>query len=246
MIEALTWLEVNKKRLAVAAVAILVLGFCLYVWKEMSYKKEVNASSALLHLRPTGSSPTNQIPVPSADFLKVAQSHAGTDAAERAMILAASALFTEGKYADAQREFDNFIKNHPSSPWVSEAAFGVAASLESQGKQDEALTAYQRVVTSYGSEAVANQSRMAMARIHEAKNQPDQAMKQYEDITKQASAGMTMAAQEAFMRRQELIRKHPELAPPPPTNAPAASIMPTLTATNLTAAPPTNAASTNK
>ena len=243
MIEAMTWLEVNKKRLAVAAVAILVLGFAIYVWNHMQEQKEVAASSALLQLRPTGNSPTNMIPVPSGDFLKVSTEHQGTAAAERAKLLAASALFGEGKYSEAYTQFDNFIRDYPASPWAAEAAIGTAASLESQGKNDEALTAYQRVVTSYGSSSVANQARMAQARIHEAKNQPEMALKQYDDITKQAgSAGMTMAGQEAFMKRQELLRKFPHLVPPP-TNAPAASAPMMITTTNVVAG--TNAVKTN-
>jgi TolA-binding protein len=230
MIEALTWLEVNKKRLAVAAVALLVAGFAIYVWNYMSEQKEIAASSALLQLRPSGNSPTNQIPVPSADYLKVAQAHQGTAAGERARLLAAGALFTEGKYSDAHAQFDGFIRDYPASPWAGEAAFGVAASLEAQGKNDEALTAYQRVVTSYGNDAVANQSRMAMARIHEAKNQPEMALKIYEDISKQSGGMGSMGAQEAFMRRQELLKKHPNLVPPP-TNAPA---MAPMVMTNMT------------
>jgi predicted negative regulator of RcsB-dependent stress response len=233
MIEAMTWLEVNKKRLAVIAVAILALGFAVYVWSHMREQKEVTASSALLQLRPVGNSPTNMIPVPSADFLKVAQAHQGTAAAERAKLLAAGALFGEAKYSEAYTQFDNFIRDYPASPWAAEAAIGIAASQEAQGKNDEAITAYQRVVTSYGSSSVANQARMSMARIYEAKNQPESALKQYDDISKQAgSMGMTMAGQEAFMKRQELLRKFPHLAPQP-TNALTA--MAPMVSTNLVA-----------
>ena len=257
MIEALTWLEVNKKRLAVAAVALLVAGFAIYVGNYMSEQKEVTASSALLQLRPTGNSPTNMIPVPSAEYLKVSQAHGGTAAGERARLLAAGALFTEGKYSDAHAQFDGFIRDFPASPWAGEAAFGIATSLEAQGKNDEAITAYQRVVTSYATDAVANQSRMAMARIHEAKNQPELALKQYDDISKQSAAGGmgSMAGQEAFMRKQELLRKHPNLVPPPtnaaPTIAPMVMTNIVLTtnapkAATTNAAPATNATPSQK
>jgi tetratricopeptide (TPR) repeat protein len=266
MIEALTWLEVNKKRLAIGAVVLLAVGFGIYVFNYLSEQKEVNASAALLELRPTGPS-TNQTPVPSSDYLKVAKEHQGTAAAERAQLLAAGALFTEGKYADARAQFDNVIRSYPSSAWAGEAAFGIAASLEAEGKRDEALTAYQRVTTTYGSEPVATPSRMAIARIYEAKGQFDQALKQYEDITRAASAsamgmGMSKTAQEAFMAREELLKKHPELAPKPtnappvmmpasmPTNMPAVKAVTNSPATNMikaaTTAPAANSAKTNK
>jgi predicted negative regulator of RcsB-dependent stress response len=218
--EALAWLEVNKKRVAIGLVVLLVIGFGAYVWSYMAEQKEVEASSALLALRPPVNAPTNQPPVSSAEFLKVAQAHAGTAAADRAILLAAGALFAEGKYAEAQTQFERLAKEHAGSPWAPEAAYGIAASLESQGKRDDALTAYQRVITTYQNEPVATQARLALARIYETKNQPDLALKQYDDLTHASSGGMNMTQQEAMMRRERLLKKFPNLVKPA-TNAPA-------------------------
>jgi predicted negative regulator of RcsB-dependent stress response len=239
MIEALTWFEVNKKRLAIGFVALLVIGFGVYVVNYMSDQKEKKASSALIALNPATAS-TNDPPVPATAYLKVTEDYAGTAGAERALLLAASAYFTEGKYSEAQNTFNRLLTEKPGSKWAPDAAFGVAASLESQGKRDEALSAYDLVARQYKTSAVADEARLAMARIYEAKNQPGDALKQYEELTQ---GGMSMRAQDAMMRRMELLRKHPELEKPL-TNAPALSGLPMSAMTNR---PTTNAlaASTN-
>src|SRR5207253_7437499 len=124
------------------------------------------------------------------------------------------------------------------------ASFGIAASLESQGKRDEALTAYQRVTTAYASSSVANEARLAMARIYEAKNQPAEALKLYDDLTR--GGPMSMRAQDATMRRNQLLKAHPELDKPATnaapvisavTNAAPITIKPASATTNATPAP---------
>jgi TolA-binding protein len=241
MIEALAWLEVNKKRLAIGAVLLLVLGFGAYVVNYMAEQKEQKASAALIDLHQPIS--TNEPPIPATAFLKVNEQYAGTAAAERALILAAGAYFTEGKYTEAQNTFDRLIKEKPGSKWAPDAKFGVAASLESQGKRDEALTAYKETMTQYSSSAVANEARLAMARIYEAKNQPAEALKLYDELTH--GGIMSMRSQDAMMRRSQLLKKHPELDKPA-TNAitssiPAPIVTPMtnkpVSATNTTAAP---------
>ena len=231
MIEAMAWLEVNKKRLAVGAVLILLVGFGAYVFSYMSEQKEKTASAALIDLRPPIS--TNDPPVPATAFLKVTEDYAGTAAAERALILAAGAYFTEGKYTEAQNTFDRLLKEKPGSKWAPDAQFGIAASLESQGKRDDALTAYQRVTTAYATSAVVNEAHLAMARIYEAKNQPAEALKQYDELTR--GGMMSMRSQDAMMRRSQLLKKHPELDKPATNAVPSMSSMIPASATNKAA-----------
>jgi len=250
MIAFLAWLEAdngkNKKRLAIGAVVILVVAFGVYVYNYLAEQKDKQASAALIELRPplTGADATNEPPVPASSFLKVVQEYPGTPAAERAMLLAAGSYFTDGKYSEAQAQFDRLIKEHPSSEWAPDAAYGIAASLESQGKRDEALQAYNHVATAYATSAVANEARMAMARIYEAKNQPAEALKQYEDVSRNGMA--SMRGQEAIMARSQLLKKHPELDKPM-TNAIAPMAFPPASPftnkpalTNKSAAPMTN------
>jgi TolA-binding protein len=242
MIEALAWLEVNKKRLAIGAIVVLVVGFGVYVYNYAGEQKEIKASAALIALKPAMTGSTNEPPVPASAYLKVAQEHAGTTAAERALLLAGGAYFTEGKYSEAQAQFDRLIKEQPSSKWAPDAAFGFAASLESQGKRDEALPAYQRVVTAYPSSSVVAEARLALARIYEAKNQPAEALKQYEELTRPGA--MSMRSQDAVMRRSQLLKAHPELEKPSTNSLPAMS--PVVSAvSNAAAATKTAIASTN-
>jgi tetratricopeptide (TPR) repeat protein len=222
MIEALAWLEVNKKRLAIGAVVLLVVGFGIYVYNYMGDQREINASSALISLRPAPTGSTNEPPIPASAYLKVAQDFAGTRAAQRALILAGGAYFTDGKYTEAQNTFDRLIKENPSSNWAADAAFGIAASLESEGKRDEALTAYQRVVTGFANSPVANEARMAEARIYESKNQFAEALNLYDDVTR---GGMSsMRSQDAALARSQLLKKHPELEKKATNAAPAMSV----------------------
>src|SRR4051812_34796593 len=214
MITFLAWLEANngrnKRRLAIGAVLVIAAAFAMYVFNYMGEQKELNASAALIELRPPPltASNTNEIPVPASAYLKVAEQHSGTGAAERALLLAAGAYFTEAKYTEAQAQFVRLLKEHPSSKWAADANYGVAASLESQGKRDEALTAYNRVATAYANSSVAGEARIAMALIYEAKNQPAEAQKQYKEV---AHGGMpSMRPQEPIMPPTHLLKKHPK------------------------------------
>lgn len=243
MIEALAWLEVNKKRLAVGLLLVILVGFGIYVFNYIGEEKERKASAALLGINQPIS--TNAPPVPATAFLKITEDYAGTAAAERALILAAGAQFSEGKYADAEKTFDRLLKEKPASKWAPDAAFGIAASLESQGKRDEALTAYQRVVTAYANSAVVGEARLAMARIYEAKNQPSEALKQYDELTR--GGVMSMRTQDAMMRRSQLLKKHPELDKPATNAVPSLTPITSPAATNNTvSAPGATATQTNK
>jgi tetratricopeptide (TPR) repeat protein len=247
MIEVLAWLEVNKKRLAIGALVLLVVGFGIYLYTYMADEKEIDASAALIALHPPLSrSETNEPPVPPSAFLKVVNEHAGTAAAERALLLAGSAYFTEGNYAEAQKQFDRLIAEHPASKWAADAAYGIAASIESQGKQDEAITAYKRVLTSYANSPVASEAHMALARIYETKNQPAEALKEYDELTK--ASAMSMRSQEAMMARNQLLKKHPELDKPVTNVAPTIAPVTLPVATNKSAATATPKAApmTNK
>jgi TolA-binding protein len=232
MIEAMAWLEVNKKRLAIGALLALVVGFGVYVFNYMAQQKEQKASAALIDLHPPVS--TNEPPVPATAFLKITEDYAGTAAAERALILAAGAYFTEGKYTDAQNTFDRLLKEKPGSKWAPDAKFGIAASLESQGKRDEALAQYDMVTKAYKDSSVVNEAHLALARIYEAKNQPAEALKHYDELTHGGNM-MTMRGQDAMMRRSQLLKKHPELDKPATNAVPSMSSMMPASATNKAA-----------
>lgn len=211
--DLLAWLEVNKKKVAIAAVALVVVGFTVATVRHLRAQKELNASGQLLALRATLSPATNAAPLQPSAFLKIADDFSGTTASERARLLAATALFTEGKYGDAEREFSAFRKNYAGSPWAGTAAYGIAAAQEAQNKP-EALTSYQNVATAYANFSVGDEAKLALARIYETRKQPDQALKLYNEILAPRPGAQPGEAShpEAFTRKEALLRDHPELS----------------------------------
>jgi tetratricopeptide (TPR) repeat protein len=210
--DLLAWLEVNRTKVLVAAVALVAVGFAIATVRYMREEKELNASGQLLALRVSLNQPTNAAPVQASALLKVAKDFSGTSAAERARLLAATAFFTEGKYADAEREFSAFAKEFPNNPWTAAAAYGVASAQEAQNKP-EAVTTYQRVGSAYANSYVADDAKLALARIYETRQQPDQALRIYNELLlpRPGAQPGEAAHPEAFARKEALLRKHPEL-----------------------------------
>ena len=238
------WAETNRKNLAFGGIGILALVFGVIIYRWNASQTEVAASGALLQLR---ASPPAGRPEPAAtaeDYLKVAKAYPKTAAAERALLLAAGAAFTEGKYAEAQAQFQSFVKEHTDRPFAATAAYGAATSLEAQGKPEEALAAYQNIEMRYPKSALVGEAKLAVARLYEAKDQPEQALKTYDEIAKTGT--MSSAGGQAMMRKQYLLSMYPGLGKTNPpsatmTNSPAASV-PVLnlpsTATNVAGAKP--------
>ena len=204
------WFETNKKALIIGFAAAVIIGFGIAAYRYSSQQNELAASEALLKLKaPLGASETVAQPEPGA-YLKVAEEFSGTSAGARAVLMAGTALFGEGKYQEAQAQFDKFLKDRPQSPFAPTAAYGIAASLEAQKKLDEALAAYQNLSVRYPNSAVLNDAKLGIARIYEAKNQPELALAQYEELSKPGL--MSTATAEAMARKKDLLLKNPELA----------------------------------
>lgn len=225
--ELLAWIEFNRSRVIAGAIAVLAVIVAIYVYAWHREQTELAASRALLALRLSPQNAQNQPAASPADLLKVATEYGSTSAGERALLLAAGSLFADGKYAEAQTEFDRFSREHGGSPLAPIAALGNAASLDALDKVDAALAAYQAVANQYPNDPAAVRARLAMASLHEARSQPDQAYRIYDEISKQPGVGG--AVMEAAMRKERLLQKHPGLAS---TNLP-----PTAPATTVKAAP---------
>lgn len=242
--DALAWLDVNKKRLGIGALLLVAIGFGLVTTRYMAEKKELEASSALLALKPTLVPATNAPPPQASAFTKVAEDFKGTTAAERALLLAANTLFVEGKYSEAEAQFSRFFAEHSASPWAPDAAYGKAASLEALGKTNEALSAYQAVTTAYPGASVSALSKLALGRMHEAQGQASQALKYYNDLTAPDATGQSSPNTHALQRKQALLKSHPELNTNNAALAPAPLAAPSTTLSNVPAATPAPAAAT--
>ncbi|MFO1499316.1 MAG: tetratricopeptide repeat protein [Verrucomicrobiota bacterium] len=218
----LAWVETNKKPLLIGVVAAIVLGFGYGIYQYSVHQKEFAASDALLKLKNSLGTGQNAAAPDPAAYLQITRDYAGTGAAERALLLAATAYFDAGKYAEAHEQFVKFLREYPQSPFAATAGYGAAACLEGQGKRDEALAAYQNLSVRFPNSTILDEAKLAMGRIHEVKNQPEQALRDYEDLIKAGT--MTSAGAEAVQRKEAVLTKHPELAK---TNAPAVNPSPT-------------------
>jgi tetratricopeptide (TPR) repeat protein len=238
--DLLAWLEENKKRLILAAAGLVVVGSGISIYRYNKAQTELAASQALLALRLPLNASENAPPPEASSFLKIAQAHPSTTAAQRALLLAAGTLFAEGKYAEARTQFEDFLQRYGNHPLAPSALYGKAAALESEWKADEALRTYQDVLSRYPQAWLLAETRLAVARIHEARKQPQLAIQMYEEITR--TNLMSSVSGEAMTRKERLLEKHPELAKTiaPPTNQVSTPLpMPTPQGTN----PATNASS---
>lgn len=236
--ELLTWLEVNKRRLIIGAVVVAVVSSGLSIYNYQRKQTEFAASDKLVRLG-TGrdSRPT------AGDYLKVAEEYPGTPAAERALIQAAGAYFTEGRHNDAKARFEQYLKDYPAGGMRGIASLGAAACLDEMNKLDEALAAYQGVVSGYGSDPVVHQAKLAMALVYLAKKQPAQAYKIYDELSR--ATPPTPLNSEARMLLDDLIKRYPELVPV--KAAPSAStIQPTVVPTSGAGQPKAVPAPTGK
>jgi tetratricopeptide (TPR) repeat protein len=227
-------LEVNKKRLAVGVSVAVAVGLLASAIIYHQSRKETRASSALSEVRAPLNAGTAPPTGTAEAYLKVADTHKGTKAAARALLMSAGVRFQAGEYAEAQALFERFTREYPTSPWLAQAMFGVASCLDVQQKTTEALAKYDELRKRFSNDPVAEDAKLGMARLLEAQNKPAEAYKLYEELAK--LAGVSGVGAEADMRMDFLLEKHPELAPPPPapTTSPLAAITNRFQGTNRT------------
>jgi predicted negative regulator of RcsB-dependent stress response len=241
LMNAVAWLDKNRKQVVMGAGGVLLLAAVIgfYLWAKS--EKEINAgkslSQALMALG-RGESPDA--------MLRVAMANAGTAAGAQAQLLAAGALFTGGKFTEAQAQFESFIRDYATSPLAPQARLGVAASLAAQGKTDDAARAYKELVDRAPGASTAPQAKFALASIYEAQGKLEAALGLYEEVARgemnpRGEIGSALGS-EAGMRAEEVRLKLPPVPPLAiPTNAPAAAISPNAAAPVVTPVVTTNA-----
>ena len=217
----LIWFEANKKQAAWGAGIVVVLGVVVgyYLWSQGA--KEVKAADALSQVTAANLFAGAGQTASAADFLKVADAHAGTPAAGQALLLASGALFTEGKYAEAQTQFQRFSREYPGNPFMGQALLGIAACLDAQGKTDEAARAYKEAADRYPNANTVSQAKFGLARSYESQGKLDQARSLYEEISK--AEPYSFVGNEAVMRQEALKSNQPVVTPEAvvTTNVPA-------------------------
>ncbi len=225
------WFEANKNQVLWGAVTVVIVAgiVSFYIWHEG--EKEVLAAEDLSNTIASVASAGRGEGESAAAYLKVAAAHPGTSSGGRALLHAAVILFTQGKYAEAQTQFDRFLRAYAESPFRGQALLGVAACLDAQGKTDEAARAYNNLVASHPGDSVVAQAKFALARIYESQNKPDQALAIYEELAHADQFGSL--GDEAAVRGEEMKQKLPSVVTPPTSASASTKPATFLLTTNL-------------
>ena len=213
----LGWLNANKKPVGLAIVAVAAVVGLVFFRNWQKEQNEIAAAEALSNIR----LPYNagEIPPPGTDaaFLKVAGAYPKTSAGAHALLLAGSTFFAEGKYAEAQAQFEKFLGEHGDSPWASHANYGLATSLDAQNKTNDAIAKYEAFIKSYPVDPATDQARLGVARLYEQSGKEAQAVEIYDKMLKAAMNnpnGYNQTVMEAQEHLKELYKKNPALAAP--------------------------------
>ncbi len=223
--QAWAWYEKNKKQVLYGAIGLLAVGLIIFffAWRN---KENQDAASAALSKAFAAQMLAGDANANLSGLQSVSAQFPGTKAAIRAQLMIATALFSEGKYSEAQAAFQKFMQEHADSPLVAQALLGTASCLEAQGKTNDALMAYESVRTRHALENVAPQAKFAIARINQGQNKLKEALQLYEDLNREAPG--TSIGSESGGLAEDIKAKHPELIPPRimPTNLPPAAAVP--------------------
>lgn len=215
LFKLLPWFEANLKRLAYGAAFVLIAVFVYSFYSYRQNQTEIAAGQALTQVlvSPSGSGLAEAC-------LKIAADYPGTLAGQRALLQGATALFTTGKYADAQTQFQKFLDTYPDNFFTPQATLGLATSLDAQGKMDQAFSAYQKAAGQATDLSVSATAKLALARIDEAQGKFADAAKIYTDVAR--ANPNTSAGMEAGRRAMELKAKSPAAAAVAPAATTAA------------------------
>lgn len=216
----------NRKKATYIALAVFAAGAiaAIVIWKNN--KTEEDANAALMALPSTFGTGAGYAHPTAGALEQISKEYPNTSAGEQAEILAASVLFTDGKYSEAEQAFKKFLSDHANSPLAAQAYLGVAASLEAAGKTPEATTKYQEIIAKFPNDAyITSPAKLTLARLYEEQNKPDQAMRYYDELARIPDPRDPWAG-EAKDRREALLAKHPELRPTPPAATPSATSAP--------------------
>jgi TolA-binding protein len=218
-LKAVQWMHEKRKPLLIGAIVIVALGI---IWAYAAWNKAKNEAdaNAQFFATPRGVMVSAASATP---LLNLASAYPNTPAGEHARVLAAEELFTAGKYAEAEKQFSDFINNYPDSALIPQAKVGRAASLEAEGKTSEAIEKYHEIILTCPSEMnIISPAKLTLARLYEESNQLQQAMNYYIELARVQNPNDPWVA-EARERAQLLASKHPELMKALSGGAPASA-----------------------
>jgi predicted negative regulator of RcsB-dependent stress response len=216
------WLEANRNRLIAIGAAVLVVLFVLYYVNTSRQEKALAAGQAYTTFQ-LDQPRTVQSQQVADGYLNIAREYSGTMAGQRAQLQAAITLFDAGKYADAQKQFENFLSAYADSSLVAPAQTGVAASLEAQGKLDQAATHYQTIATSFPNSTAAIDAKFSSGRVLQLQGKLNEALTFYQDVARSPLAGSlaSVAQRRAAEIQARISTQKPAVQAVQPSASPA-------------------------
>jgi predicted negative regulator of RcsB-dependent stress response len=206
-------IEANKNRIGIAA-GIVVAAVCIILFISWRHQQnQIDAGDALTQTLIT--IPPNADPSQfSASYLDIADSYGGTPAGQRALLQGATVLFAQGKYTDAQADFQRYLDEHPDDQFSGIAALGVARSLEAEGKINDAMGQYQHVTTDISDEQSVNQARFSLARLNMQQGHFTDAFQGFQQVINADPYGtLGNEARQLAVELQSKLPKQPATAP---------------------------------
>jgi TolA-binding protein len=219
-LDLLAWLEKNRNKLLGGLGLAVVIGVAVAAAQNSARKAEIAAANDLSALGAQLDDDGKRREPTAAEYLAVRDKHPGSSAAERALILAAGAAFTEGDFDAANTRFNEYLAAYPNGSHLPTARLGKAACADAKGETEQALTEYKTVSESFPNDPVAEQAKLARAHLLETSEKPEEALRIYDQMVTSVTGGAFSS--EASRKRAELLELHPDLEPKE-TNAPPAA-----------------------
>lgn len=194
------WFNKNQKLVSFGLGGLAVAAIAIVVWQRSAQTRINNAEQAFFKAQTaTAQNPT----IAASELEKVATRYAGTSAGDRAALLAAQSLMTQGKTADALKNLEALAAAGGTARLGATLQTLLAAAYENLNKPGEAAKAYlAAAATSYGDGKAQRQA--DAARAYMAAGNTVEAIKIWTELGKDEKGPLSA---EAHVRLGELIVK---------------------------------------
>ena len=195
-----TWVRLNQKAVTIAAGALVAAAAGIVIWQKSAETKIQNAERAFFQAQTAASTnPSTAL----AELEKVATRYSGTSAGDRAALLAAQSLLTQGKTAEALKKLEALSSGGGASRLGSTLQTLMAAAYENLNKPSDAAKAYlAAAAVSSGDAKVQRQADAARAFM--AAGNGTEALRLWTELAKDQKGPL---AAEAHVRLGELAVK---------------------------------------
>lgn len=213
-------IEANKNRIigGVVIIAVVILVYSFVSWRrETSQIEAGDAVTRALETLPPGSDSSQA----ASMYLGISDQYGSTLAGQRALIQGAAALFMQGKYPDAQGDFQRYLDEHPDGEFSGQAALGVAKCLEAQGKLNDAQGAYQHVISDFSDPEALVNAQFSLALIDLQQRNASSAEQLLQQVMQSDPYGVLGGEARQYLYNIESSRPAPSATSPTVSGAPA-------------------------